>query len=153
MHQLPLFDARNLVRNAATPAAVKDLIRMSDIIACQPISDSPETLVFGHDAIVQALSPGESGFAVRKLIVGVHAGTDDFDRLLYLVKRIKGRHDYIPRRPAAIQVPQPTLKTAKAAKRSRKRLKALQRVLATIEDLRADDDEGATWLIGQLTTR
>jgi hypothetical protein len=83
--------------NTSAPG-LRVCLREADVIIGIDVMSGDELLVFGRAFLQELIDSGQASRVARLVEIGIDDGTEDLDRLLTLVRELRGRHDYLGRR-------------------------------------------------------
>lgn len=90
-----LFAQDNVSPNETLPRHPADVVASADVVLAQDVMTGRQALVYGR-SVLEAIAAGGQADEVAVLAVELDMDTDELERLIALVRVVKGGDDYKP---------------------------------------------------------
>src|SRR5579864_2249585 len=89
-----LFDVTGSRPNEHADFDVRKTLRAADVIVGRDVMTGHEFILYGRDAVERIAASGDDSEDAGVIVISLDQDSDDLERIIALVKTIKGRHDY-----------------------------------------------------------
>jgi hypothetical protein len=89
-----LFDLTGSRPNTDANFDVRKTLRAADVIVGRDVMTGHEFILYGRDAVERISASGDDSEDAGVIVISLDHESDDLQRIIAVVKMVKGRHDY-----------------------------------------------------------